>query len=202
MVITTILITSIVLTATGNIRNIKVPYYIYCYKSYHTKEKCWILYLHLKQQAKAGKGYRRLFNKKRKTYEDDNKGEINFNFIILKAKGYKYILIQKKSVTTLIVFIAIITILITSIVLIATSDIKNIKVPYYIYCYKSYHTKEKCWILYLYLKQQAKAGKGHYRLFNKKRKIYKDNNKLDKPIGLITHFGMIANNNTNNLLHT
>ena len=84
----------------------------------------------------------------------------------------------------------------------ATSDIKNIKVPYYIYCHKSYYTKEKCWILYPHLKQQAKAKKGYCRLFNKKRKTYKDNNKLDNPIGLITHFGMTANSNTNNLLYT
>ena len=69
------------------------------------------------------------------------------------------------------------------------------------YCYKSYYTKEKCWMLYLYLKQQAKAKKEHRRLSNKKRKIYKDDNKLDKPIGLIIYFGMIANNDTNNLLY-
>ena len=86
--------------------------------------------------------------------------------------------------------------------LIATSNIKNIKVPYCIYCYKSYYIKEKCWILYLYLKQQAKAKKGYRELFNKKRKIYKDNNKSDNPIGLITHFRMIANSNINNLLYT
>ena len=92
-------------------------------------------------------------------------------------------------------------ILITGIVLIVTSNTKNIKVPYYIYYHKSYHTKEKCWILYLYLKQQAKAKKGHYRLFNKKRKIYKDNNKLNNPIGLIIYFKITANSNTNNLLY-
>ena len=102
----------------------------------------------------------------------------------------------------LITSIVIITISITSIVLAATSNIKNIKVPYYIYCHKSYYTKEKCWILYLYLKQQAKAKKGYYRLFNKKRKTYKDNNKLDNPIGLIIHFRITANNNINNLLYT
>ena len=83
----------------------------------------------------------------------------------------------------------------------ATGNIRNIKVPYYIYCYKSYHTKEKCWILYLYLKQQAKAKKGYYRLFNKKKKTYKNNNKLDKPIGLIIYFKMTANNDTDNLLY-
>ena len=69
------------------------------------------------------------------------------------------------------------------------------------YCYKSYHTKEKCWILYPHLKQQANAGKERRGLFSKKRKTYKDDNKLDKPIGLITHFGITANNNTDNLLY-
>ena len=69
------------------------------------------------------------------------------------------------------------------------------------HCHKSYYTKEKCWMLYLYLKQQAKAKKEHHRLPSKKRKIYKDNNKSDKPIGLITYFGMTANNDTDNLLY-
>ena len=59
-----------------------------------------------------------------------------------------------------------------------------------------------CWMLYLYLKQQAKIGKRHHRPSNKKRKIYKNNNKLDNFVGLITHFGIMANNNTSNLLHT
>ena len=98
--------------------------------------------------------------------------------------------------------IVIITILITSIVFIATSDTRNIKIPYCIYCHKSYYSKEKCWILYPYLKQQAKTRKGYRGLFNKKRKIYKDDNKLDNPIGLIIHFKMTANSNTDNLLHT
>ena len=86
--------------------------------------------------------------------------------------------------------------------LIVTGNIKNIKVPYYIYCYKSYHIKEKCWILYLYLKQQAKARKGDCRLSNKKKKTYKDNNKLDNPIGLIIYFKITANSNVDNLLYT
>ena len=83
----------------------------------------------------------------------------------------------------------------------ATGNIRNIKVPYCIYCHKSYYIKEKCWILYLYLKQQAKAKKEHHRLFNKKRKTYKDNNKSDNPIGLIAHFEMTANSDINNLLY-
>ena len=90
----------------------------------------------------------------------------------------------------------------TDTTLAVTGDTRNIKVPYYIYCHKSYYTKEKCWTLYLYLKQQAKGGKGRRRLSSKKRKTYKDNNKLDNPIGLIIYFGIIANNNTSNLLYT
>ena len=133
---------------------------------------------------------------------NNNGGKVNFNFIALKAKGYKHILIQKKSVTVLTASIAIITIIITGIVLIATGNIKNIKVPYYIYCYKSYYTKEKYQMLYPHLKQQAKAKKEYHRLFNKKRKTYKNNNKLNSPIGLITHFKMTVNNNISNLLHT
>ena len=104
--------------------------------------------------------------------------------------------------TVLIVFIVITTILITGIVLIATGNTKNIKIPYCIYCYKSYYTKKKCWILYLYLKQQAKARKRYYRLFNKKRKTYKDNNKSDNFIGLIIYFKIIVNSNADNLLYT
>ena len=96
----------------------------------------------------------------------------------------------------------VITIVMTSTALIASSNTRNIKVPYYTHCYKSYYIKEKCWMLYLHLKQQANAKKERRRLSSKKRKFYKDDNKLDKSIGLIIYFGMIANNNTNNLLYT
>ena len=102
----------------------------------------------------------------------------------------------------LIVFIVTITITITSIIFIVTSNTKNIKVPYCIYYHKSYYTKEKCWMLYPHLKQQAKAEKKHCGLFSKKKKTYKDNNKSDNPIGLIIHFKITANNNTSNLLYT
>ena len=84
----------------------------------------------------------------------------------------------------------------------ATSNTRNIKVPYCTHCYKSYYTKKKCYILYPHLKQQAKAKKGYYGLFNKKRKSYKDDNKLDDLIGLIIYFKITANNNIGNLLHT
>jgi hypothetical protein len=94
-----------------------------------------------------------LFTTNNQILLDDNKGEVNFDFIALKAKGYEHILTQEESTTVLTAFIATTTILITSIALTATGNTKNIKVPYYIYCYKSYHTKEKCWILYLHLKQ-------------------------------------------------
>ena len=57
-------------------------------------------------------------------------------------------------------------------------------------------------MLYLHLKQQAKAEKERHGLSSKKRKTYKDDNKLDKPIGLIIYFKMTANNNINNLLYT
>ena len=83
----------------------------------------------------------------------------------------------------------------------ATSNIRNIKVFYCTHCYKSYYIKEKCQTLYPHLKQQANTKKEHRGLSSKKRKIYKNNNELDKPIGLITYFKMTANNNTNNLLY-
>ena len=95
-----------------------------------------------------------------------------------------------------------ITIAMTGTTLIATGNTKNIKVPYCTHCYKSYYTKEKCWMLYLHLKQQANVRKERRGLSSKKRKIYKDDNKLDKPIGLIIYFKIIANNNTDNLLYT
>jgi hypothetical protein len=56
-------------------------------------------------------------------------------------------------------------------------------------------------MLYLYLKQQVKTKEGHRGPFNKKRKTYKDNNKLNNPIGLIIHFRITVNNNTGNFLH-
>ena len=90
----------------------------------------------------------------------------------------------------------------TDTALAATGDTRNIKVPYYTYYYKSYYTKEKCWTLYLHLKQQAKAGKGRRGPSSKRRKTHEDNHKLDNPVSLITHFGIIANNNTSNLLYT
>ena len=90
----------------------------------------------------------------------------------------------------------------TNTALTATGNTRNIKVPYYTYCHKSYYTKEKCQTLYPHLKQQAKARKGRRGPSSKKRKTYKDDNKLDNPIGLIAHFGITANNNTGNLLYT
>jgi hypothetical protein len=93
-------------------------------------------------------------------------------------------------------------VLTTDTALTVTSNTKNIKVPYCTHCHKSYYTKEKCWTLYPHLKQQAKARKKHRRLSSKKRKTYKNNNKLDNPVGLITHFKITVNNNTGNLLHT
>ena len=94
------------------------------------------------------------------------------------------------------------TALTTGTTLAATGDTRNIEVPYYTHYYKSYYTKEKCWTLYPYLKQQAKTRKERRGLSSKKRKIYKDNDKLDDPVGLIIYFRITANNNTGNLLHT
>ena len=85
-----------------------------------------------------------LFTINNQILPDNNRSKVNFNFIALKAKGYKRTLIQEESATVLTVFIVITTILITGIALAATGDIKNIKVPYCIHCYKSYYIKEKC----------------------------------------------------------
>jgi len=78
----------------------------------------------------------------------DNGNEVNFDFIVLKAKGYKCTLTQKESIAVLAVSMASIT----DTALITTSDTRNIKVPYYTHCHKSYYTKEKCWTLYPHLK--------------------------------------------------
>ena len=45
--------------------------------------------------------------------------------------------------TALIVSIVTATTIIAGIILIATSNTRNIKVPYYTHYYKSYYTKEK-----------------------------------------------------------
>ena len=133
---------------------------------------------------------------------DDDGGEVNFDFIALKTKGYERTLAQEESVTALTASIATATTTTAGIALVATGDTRNIKVPYCTHCHKSYYTKEKCWTLHPHLKQQAKAGKGRRGLFSKKRKTYKDDDESDNPVGLITHFRMTANNDTGNLLHT
>ena len=51
-------------------------------------------------------------------------------------------------------------------------------------------------------KTAGQAEKEHRGLSSKKRKTYKDNNKLNKPIGLIIYFKITANSNINNLLYT
>ena len=56
--------------------------------------------------------------------------------------------------------------------------------------------------MYPHLKQQAKAGKGCRGLSNKKRKTHEDDDESDDPVGLIVHFGMTANSDADNLLHT
>ena len=117
---------------------------------------------------------------------------------MLKAKGYECTLTQKENVAVLAVSMA----LTTGTALIVTDNTRNVEFSYCTHCHKSYYTKEKCWMLYLHLKQQAKTKKKHCKPFNKKRKTYKDDNKLDNPVGLIIHFGMTANNDTGNLLYT
>jgi hypothetical protein len=132
----------------------------------------------------------------------DNGGEVDFDFVALKTKGYEHTLAQEESVTALTASTVSTTIATTSIALTATGDTRNIEVPYCTHCHKSYHTKEKCWTLYPHLKQQAKAGKGRHGPSSKKTKTHEDYDELDDPIGLIAHFGMTANNDTGNLLHT
>ena len=64
--------------------------------------------------------------------------------VALKAKRYERTLAQEESATALTVSVATTTIITTGIALTATSDTRNIKVPYYTHYYKSYYTKEKC----------------------------------------------------------
>jgi len=90
----------------------------------------------------------------------------------------------------------------TDTALAVTGNTRNIEVLYCTHCHKSYYIKEKCWMLYPHLKQQTKTKKRRHRLSSKKRKIHKNNNKSDDPVGLIIHFGMTASNDTGNFLHT
>ena len=132
---------------------------------------------------------------------DDDGGEVDFDFVALKTKGYERTLAQEESATALTASTAT-TIATTGTALVATGNTRNIEVPYCTHCHKSYHTKEKCWTLYPHLKQQAKVGKERRGLSSKKRKTHEDDDESDEPIGLIAHFGMTANNDTDNLLHT
>lgn len=132
----------------------------------------------------------------------DDGGEVDFDFVALKAKGYERTLAQEESVAALAASTASTTIATTGIALAATGDTRNIEVPYCTHCHKSYHTKEKCWTLYPHLKQQAKAGKGRRGPSTKRRKTREDDDESDDPVGLIAHFGMTANDDTGNLLHT
>jgi hypothetical protein len=61
--------------ATGDTKNIEVPYCTYYHKSYYTKEKYWTLHLHLKQQADARKKRCGPSSKRRKTHEDDDESD-------------------------------------------------------------------------------------------------------------------------------
>ena len=129
---------------------------------------------------------------------DNDGNEVDFDFVALKAKGHERTLAQEESIAAL----AVSTTSTTSTALTATGDTKNIEVPYCTHCHKSYHTKEKCWTLHPHLKQQAKARKERRGPSSKKRKTHEDDDESDDPVGLIAHFGMTANNDTGNLLHT
>ena len=82
---------------------------------------------------------------------DDDRGEVNFDFVALKTKGYERTLAQEESATVLTASTAT-TIVTTGTALMATGNTRNIEVPYCMHCHKSYHTKEKCWTLYPHLK--------------------------------------------------
>ena len=84
-----------------------------------------------------------LFTTNNQILLDDNKGKVNFDFIALKTKGYERTLAQEESMTVLTASTAT-TIATTGTALVATGNTRNIKVPYCMYCHKSYYTKEKC----------------------------------------------------------
>jgi len=129
---------------------------------------------------------------------NDDGDEVDFDFVALKAKGYERTLAQEESLAVL----AVSTASTAGTALAATGDTRSIEVPYCTHCHKSYHTKEKCWTLHPHLKQQAKTRKERRGLSSKKRKIHEDDDESDDPVGLIAHFGMTANNDAGNLLHT
>ncbi len=63
---------------------------------------------------------------------DDDRNEVDFDFVALKAKGYERTLAQEESVAALAVSIASTT----GTALAATGDTKNIEVPYCTHCHK------------------------------------------------------------------
>lgn len=129
---------------------------------------------------------------------DDDGNKVDFDFVALKAKGHERTLAQKESLAIL----AISTASTTNTALMATSDVKNVEIPYCTHYHKTYHTKEKCWTLHPHLKQQAKAKKERREQLSKKRKIHEEADDSDDPVGLIAHLGLTASNDTGSLLHT
>ena len=71
---------------------------------------------------------------------NNDRDEVDFDFVALKTKGYERTLAQEESVAAL----AVSTALTTGTALAATGDTRNIEVPYCTHCHKSYYTKEKC----------------------------------------------------------
>ena len=99
----------------------------------------------------------------------DNGNEINFNFIAFKIKEYKCTLTQKESIAALTISIA----LIIDTAFAVTGNTKNVKFPYCTHCHKFYYIKKKHWMLYLHLKQQAKAEKNAINYLIKRKKLIK-----------------------------
>jgi hypothetical protein len=77
-----------------------------------------------------------------------------------------------------------------------SQDTKQIKVPYYTHYNKLYYNVQKCYILYLELKNN------NSRKRKPKRQRVKTGNKSNGLISLITYFGIAATNNTSSLLYT
>ena len=133
---------------------------------------------------------------------DGEESGVAFDFVSLKTKGYEKTLAQEDTRTALTATMTTPPLVTTAndTALAAGGDTRNIEVPWCTHCNKSYHTKDQCWRLYPYLKR-SKAGKGRNGSSNKRKKR-DDDDDSDAPVGLIAHFGMTANNDVNNLLHT
>lgn len=134
--------------------------------------------------------------------EDDGESGVTFDFVALKTKGYEKTLAQEDISTALTATRTISSPTIANDTTPAAGgDTRNIEVPWCTHCSKSYHTKDQCWILHPHLKRRSKAGKGRHGPPNKRRRRGDDDDD-DGPISLIAHFGMTANNDVDNIIHT